>query len=99
MMQKQKDMERSMLIAHRQFVTGLDESMKLIEDGIGDVADVNEICTDEWCRSTEDYIDWLHKSIYAISEPRWADEEDSQKIHDLRDRVHNLYTHVQEKHH
>ena len=92
-MLRQKDMEQAMLMAHRQFLTGLEQTIGMLEDDLDQVKDLSEVCTDEWCKSTEDFIDYLHKSIYSISEPRWADKEDSRKIHELRDRVKDLYVH------
>ena len=73
-----------------------EESLAMLQEDIHQVADVSEVCTDEWCKSAEDMIDYLHKSIYSISEPRWADKELSHKIHELRDRVKNLYVHFKE---
>ena len=92
-MLRQKDMEESMLMAHRQFVSGLEKSLDMLRDDIDQVEGISEVCTDEWCKSTENFLDYLHKSIYSISEPRWADKEDSRKIHALRDRVKDLYVH------
>jgi hypothetical protein len=86
-------MEQAMLIAHRQFLTGLEQSIGMLEDDLDQANELSEVCTDEWCKSTEDFIDYLHKSIYSISEPRWADKEDSRKIHELRNRVKDLYVH------
>ena len=64
-----------------------------VKGDIDQVADVSNVCTDEWCRSAEDMLDYLHKNLYSISEPRWADKEVSHKIHELRDRVKDLYVH------
>jgi len=95
-MLSQKDMEYSMLMAHRQFISGLEKSLDMLKDDIDDVEGISEDCTDEWCKSREDFLDYLHKSIYAISEPRWAGREDSEKIHELRDRIKELYVHFTE---
>jgi len=95
-MLSQKDMEYSMLMAHRQFLSGLEKSLDILKDDISEVEGVSGECTDEWCKSREDFLDYLHKSIYAISEPRWADKEDTQKIHELRNRVKDLYVHFKE---
>ena len=90
-MQKQTDMELAMLTAHREFMTGLEKAIDLLEKDIAEAGEMSHICTDEWCRATESVIDELHKSIYAISEPRWLTNEDSEKIRNLRQRVKNLY--------
>jgi hypothetical protein len=52
---------------------------------------MSSICTDEWCKATENYIDDLHKSIYSISEPRWFSGEETKKIRSLRNRIKDLY--------
>ena len=92
-MLSQKDMEASMLRAHRQFITGLEETLDVLKKDINEIEDISCDCTDEWCKSREDFLDYLHKSIYAISEPRWAEKKDSEKIHELRNRVKDLYVH------
>ena len=95
-MLRQIEMEQAMLMAHRQFLTGLEQSLKMLEEDIEQVAAVSEVCTNEWCKSAGDILDYLHKNIYSISEPRWADKEVSHKIHELRDRVKDLYVHFKE---
>ncbi len=92
-MLRQKDMEYNMLKAHRQFISELEKSLDILKDDINEVEGVSGDCSDEWCKSREDFLDYLHKSIYAISEPRWVDKEDSQKIHELRNRIKDLYVH------
>jgi hypothetical protein len=91
MMLRQKDMEASMLRAHRQFITGLEQTLDQLSRDIGEVEGLQGECNDEWCKSREDFLDYLHKSIYAVSEPRWADKEDSDRINSLRERIRNLY--------
>ena len=92
-MLRQKDMEYNMLLAHRQFISGLEKSLDMLKDEISEVEGISGECSDEWCRSREDFLDYLQKSIYAISEPRWADKEDSERIHLLRNKVKDLYVH------
>jgi hypothetical protein len=86
-------MESSMLRTHRQFITGLEETLDMLKNDINEVSNISGECTDEWCKSREDFLDYLHKSIYAISEPRWAEKKDSERIHELRDRIKDLYVH------
>ncbi|MHB8809170.1 MAG: hypothetical protein ACYC9M_04065 [Desulfobulbaceae bacterium] len=90
-MQQQKKMEESFLRAHREFVTNLAYSLDLLEKDIREAAEMEQICTDEWCLATESVLDDLAKMIYSISEPRWLSAEDSRKIKALRERVHDLY--------
>lgn len=90
-MQKQQDMEKSMLMAHRDFMNNLENSLDSLEKDIQDAKEVSSRCTAEWCTATDHFIDELHKSIYSISEPRWLTEEDSERIHNLRKKVKDLY--------
>lgn len=91
-MQKQKDMEATMLRAHREFVEQLNKALDVLDSEIREAKEMEEICTEEWCYSTDVVIDELHKQVYSISEPRWATAEDSRKISDLRKRIKVLYT-------
>lgn len=90
-MKRQNEMMESFIMAHREFVGSLEESIRLLEADINETAEMETICTDEWCLATEHNLDELAKSIYSISEPRWATEEDSRKIKHLRETVHDLY--------
>lgn len=90
-MERQTKMMESFLTSHREFMTNLDKSLALLEKNVGDAADLNKVCTDEWCRFTEDLLDDLAKAVYSISEPRWVNDQDSQKLKGLRRRVHDLY--------
>lgn len=90
-MRKQKDMEDAMMLAHREFVNNLMKSLDIIRDELDEADEMADICTDEWCSSTEMAIDDIHKQIYCISEPRFATEDDSHKLKKLRDMVKNLY--------
>ena len=90
-MKKQIEMENSMLVAHREFISNLNESLDLLDKDINEAAEMTQICTDEWCLSTEGVVDELAKMIFSISEPRWLTDEDSEKISQLRHRVHDIY--------
>jgi hypothetical protein len=90
-MKRQNEMMASFMIAHRQFMENLEDTVKLLDQDIQEAAEMGEICTDEWCLATEHTLDELANLIFSISEPRWASLEDSQKIKSLRHRVHDLY--------
>jgi hypothetical protein len=90
-MKRQNEMMASFMIAHRQFMENLEDTVKLLDQDIQEAAEMGEICTDEWCLATEHTLDELANVIFSISEPRWASLEDSQKIKSLRHRVHDLY--------
>lgn len=90
-MQAQKKMEESFLQAHREFTTNLASALDMLEKDLKETAEMEQICTNEWCQATESVLDELAKTIYSISEPRWLSKEDSLKIRELRNRVHDLY--------
>lgn len=90
-MQRQKQMQESFLMAHREFITSLDKSLDMLDHDIDEAAEMSQICTDEWCHATEGVLDELAKVIYSISEPRWSSKEDSKKISSQRHRIHDLY--------
>ena len=90
-MQRQIQMEESMILAHREFMSSLEKSIDLLEQDIDEAAEMTQICTDEWCISTEGVVDELAKIIYSISEPRWVTGDDSKKISRLRHRIHDVY--------
>lgn len=90
-MKRQNEMMESFVMAHREFITNLERSIRLLEEDINETAEMETICTDEWCLATEHTLDELSKMIYSISEPRWVTTEDSRKIRDLRKKTHDLY--------
>jgi len=90
-MKRQNEMVESFLVGHREFMKHLDNSTHLLEQEIEEAAEMEEICTDEWCLAVEHTIDDLANMIYSISEPRWVTADDSEKIKNLRHRVHDLY--------
>jgi sugar (pentulose or hexulose) kinase len=90
-MKQQKDMVESFLMAHREFMKGLDNSFRIVEQNLKEAADFDDQCTGEWCTKMESSIDELAKSIYSISEPRWLTDQDAKKIRDMRHNIHDIY--------
>jgi hypothetical protein len=90
-MKQQKEMIESFLMAHREFMKGLDNSFKIIERDLKEAADFDTNCTEEWCTTLESTIDELAKFVYSISEPRWLSDKDSKMIRDMRHRIHDIY--------
>jgi len=87
----QMRVQDNVLESWRVQLKSLEESLELLEGGIKEAAEMASICTDEWCQATEHVIDDLNNALSSISEPRWAPEEDSRKLKDLKKRVHRLY--------
>ncbi len=92
-MQRQVDMEKSMLTAHRDFMDNLEKSLKILHDEIEEAKQMETVPTHEWRLAVEQMIDELHKSVFSISEPRFLTKEDSDRIRDLRTRLKDLYLH------
>lgn len=90
-MKKQTKMMESFLSSHRDFMKNLEKSLALLEKNVTEAADLDKVCTDEWCRFTEELLDDLAKSVYSISEPRWVADKDSRKLKELRHRLHDIY--------
>ncbi len=90
-MLKQKDMEDSMLYAHKNFMDNLEKSLDILALELKQAKDMTVRCNDEWCNVTESFIDDMHKNLYAISEPRWLPDGDSHRLKQLRTRIRDLY--------
>jgi hypothetical protein len=90
-MEKQKDMVDSFQRDSGEFLANLTATLDELDRDLNEAQEMDSICTDEWCVAIERNIDDLHNEIYMISEPRFSDASDSQKIRDLRNRLHDLY--------
>ncbi len=86
-----EDFEQETLEAWKTFVDSLDSALTKLEQELKDGKEMLDICTDEWCQATEHYIDDIGNSLFSISEPRWASEEDSRRIKDLKRRLYDIY--------
>jgi hypothetical protein len=78
------------------FLENMEESINRIESGIKEASEMASVCTSEWCEATEHVIDELSNQLFSISEPRWGSQEDSNKIRELKRRVHDLYANYKE---
>lgn len=87
----QMEIQGQVLQSWQQLVKSMEESLDLLEKGIDEASEMRHICTDEWCVATEHVLDELSNSLFSISEPRWASEEDGKKLRALKRRVHDLY--------
>jgi hypothetical protein len=88
----QMRVQNQVLDSWRELVSSIERSVVLLEQGLDEAAEMRDICTDEWCVATEHVLDDLSNALFSISEPRWASDEDSRKIKDLKGRVHELYS-------
>jgi hypothetical protein len=87
----QANVQSQVVEGWRTFIDSMEESINSVEKGLDEAGGMREVCTSEWCEATEHVIDELSNALFSISEPRWASEEDSRKIKQLRRRLHDLY--------
>jgi len=80
----------------RYFINALDESIAKLEKDLTEVKEMGRDCDDEWCLSVEHVLDELHNELFSISEPRSTTGEDSEKIKELKGRLHSLYNTMQQ---
>lgn len=85
------EIQSEMVEAWQNYINALEKSLNLLEKDIEEAKNMAGTCTSEWCEATEHVIDELNNALFSISEPRWADQEDSQKIKKLKRRIYDLY--------
>ena len=82
---------REMVPGWRAFIDNLEKSLDLLEKEITFTSKMIDACTLEWCQATEQAIDEISNSLFSISEPSWASDEDSKKLKELKRRVYEVY--------
>jgi hypothetical protein len=87
----QTQVQEKVLESWQELIRSTEESINMLEKGIDEAAEMRHVCTNEWCVATEHVLDELSNELFSISEPRWASEEDSNKLRVLKRRVHDLY--------
>ena len=90
-MKRQNEMVGSFLADHRNFITNLNRSFDMIEKDIKETAEMETLCTGEWCHAVEHCLDEVANDVYSISEPRWTSAKDSRSLGKMRRRLHDLY--------
>jgi hypothetical protein len=90
------EIQRDMAEAWRTHMFSLEKALDSVDKQIQEAREMAGICTNEWCEATEHVIDEIANSLFAISEPRFANPEDSKKIKELRKRVYELYANYKE---
>lgn len=85
------DIQSEMNSAWNTYLNALDKSLNSIAADIEQTSQMTDQCTSEWCEATEHYLDDIANALFSISEPRWSDPSDSQRIKHLKRKVHDLY--------
>lgn len=90
------EMQEEILEAWRTYLNALEKGLDSLESQIDEASEMTGICTDEWCNAIEHTIDDLNNSLFSIHEPRWITEKDSNRIKQMKRRVHDLYANYRE---
>jgi hypothetical protein len=77
--------------SRQQLSRSLEEGLNDMAKKIKDASEVQETCTDEWCRAVEHTIDDYATFLFSIHEPRWMSKEHTRKLKNLKQQVHDLY--------
>lgn len=85
------ELQKEYTDAWRTYVNSLEQAVQKLEADIKEASQMADACTSEWCQATEHVVDDLSNALFSISEPRWAEKADSDKIKRLKRRVHDLY--------
>lgn len=85
------EIQTEMAAAWSTFLQALEKSVDILDKDITEAREMARVCTGEWCEATEHTIDELSNALFSISEPRWADPDDSKKLKLLKRRVYDLY--------
>ena len=85
------EFEEALIAANQEYIANLEKALEVLEKEIENAKEVEGVCTDEWCKSVDVYIDDLYNNIYSIPEPRYGPEKDTEKIRQLRQRIKDLY--------
>jgi hypothetical protein len=86
-----QDLQCSLRDACSDFLSGLDNSLRLLDEKLSEAEELSIEVTGEWAAAIEHVIDDLSNFVFSISEPRNAPEEYSQKLKRLRHRLHDYY--------
>jgi hypothetical protein len=73
------------------FIDGLEKSIQMLDEKITEAENMSSQVTGEWATAIEHVIDDLSNFVFSISEPRGTPEAYSQKIKELRKRIHDHY--------
>jgi len=90
-MKRQNEKVESFLEGHRDFILNLNQSLDMIQKDIDETAEMETLCSSEWCVAVEHCLDEVAKDVYSISEPRWISGKNSGTLRTMRRKVHDLY--------
>jgi len=91
MAQTKKSIEKDAMRSWTSDLSTLEQALRQMEKGIQDSISVTSACTNEWCESVEAVIDELTDAIYSLKVPRWADQEQSTRVKNLKKKAREVY--------
>jgi len=74
-----------------KYLDTMDESLDILEKELESAEKDSQICTLEWCQSTDAVIADLVHVIYNMHVPNWISNESAARLQEQKKRVHNLY--------
>ena len=73
------------------FMDGLEKSIQMLDDKLTEAEQMSTQVTGEWAVAIEHVMDDLANFVFSISEPRNDPKAYSQRIKNLRHRLHEHY--------
>lgn len=74
-----------------KYLTALEESLDILEQELSEAEKDSQVCTLEWCTSTEEIIADLVHVIYNMHVPKWISQQADARLKDQKKHIHNLY--------
>jgi hypothetical protein len=73
------------------FMDGLENSIRMLDEKLTEAEQMSAQVTGEWAAAIEHVMDDLANFVFSISEPRNTSEAYSQRLKNLRHRLHEHY--------
>ncbi len=73
------------------FMDGLEKSIRMLDEQLTEAEQMSTQVTGEWAAAIEHVMDDLANYVFSISEPRGDSPAYSQRLKDLRHRLHEYY--------
>lgn len=73
------------------YLTALEESLDILERELAEAEKDSQVCTLEWCTSTEEIIADLVHVIYHMHVPKWISKQSEARLDNQKKRIHDLY--------
>lgn len=78
-------------LSWNDFSDSFEDSLQRLEEIVNDVSELRKVCRDEWCEATECMLGEATVAAFAISEPHWASEDTSNRLREIKKKIHDLH--------